>query len=177
MRHNISGKHLGRDKDERKHLFRNLVGQLVVKGRVKTTITKAKAIRPLIDKLVTKAKKASLGSAMQGALGGRRDIFGFFSKEIATTFVNSVVPRFNDKTSGFSRIIHIGERSGDNAELVILEWTEQSLVPEAKKSATTDDIEKAAKTSKINVKTLKKQRKTVVSRKAKTTRSKKETTK
>src|SRR3989344_3772264 len=117
MRHKIYGKKLGRSKDERETLFRNLVSELVAHGRIKTTLAKAKAIKPRIDKIITKGKK--------GTLSGTREIFGVLPKEVALTFFNLVIPRFASRTSGFSRIIHLGKRSGDNSEMVILEWTDQ----------------------------------------------------
>ena len=154
MAHQIYGRHLGRTKDARRALFRNLVGQLIARGRVKTTIAKAKAIKPFIDKLVTKAKRASLAS--------RREIVASLPKEAGLRLVDTIVPQFKNRTSGFSRIVRLGERRGDNAELVLLEWTEKivAVVPveprSNKKLAATDDAKKETKTAKVGSKRVKK---------------------
>lgn len=125
MRHRISGRQLGRSKDERKALFKNLVRELIVGGRVKTTIAKAKAIKPLIDKLVTKAKKTTLAH--------NRGVYEALPKESALLLINHIAPHFTNRTSGFSRIVRLGERSGDNAHMVILEWADTIEVPKVSK--------------------------------------------
>lgn len=123
MAHQIYGRHFGRTRNQRRALFRNLVGELVAHGRIKTTLAKAKAIKPLIDKLVTKAKRNSLAA--------QRDILATLSKESALELITTVAPRFANRTSGFSRIIRLGQRSGDDAEIVFLEWSQQAtaIVP------------------------------------------------
>lgn len=117
MVHQIYGRHFGRSKNERHALFRNLVGQLIAHGRVKTTVAKAKAIKPLVDKLITKAKK--------GQGGARRDVLGFLPKEAGTRLLDTIAPQFHSRTSGFSRIVKLDERRSDNAEVVLLEWVEE----------------------------------------------------
>jgi len=117
MRHQIFGRHLGRTGAARKLLFRNLASELILHGQVTTTVAKAKAIRPLVDSLVTKAKKLTLT--------GRRDILGVLPREAGEMLINSVAPKFTTRDGGFSRIIHLGGRSGDNAEMVLVQWVEQ----------------------------------------------------
>src|SRR3989338_10205616 len=116
MRHRIYGRQFGRTKNERTRLFRSLVSELILHGRIETTIAKAKAVKPLIDKLVTKAKKKNLAA--------QRDLLGVLPKEAAVFLMDSVVPAFAPRVSGFSRIIHTTPRKGDNAEMVLLEWVE-----------------------------------------------------
>ena len=124
MRHHVFGRKLGRTKDERKLLFRNLLTELILHGRVKTTVAKAKAVKPLIEKVVTKAKKARL-AARQVTLGVQREVASVLPREAVLVLVNTIVPRFQNRTSGFSRILHLGARKGDRAEMVLLEWTDQ----------------------------------------------------
>ena len=117
MRHRVSGKKLGRDIKERKALFKNLVISLISHGKIKTTKAKAKAIQGLVDKLVTKAK--------QGTLHARRQVLAFLSqKEAVKKLFDEIGPRFERRASGFTRIINIGQRQGDNAPMVVMEWTE-----------------------------------------------------
>lgn len=117
MRHRIFGRKLHRSKNQRKALFKSLVYELVMHGRVKTTQAKAKAVKPLVDKLVTKAKSATLSS--------HREILRILPKDGAGMLFDSIVPRFAGRSSGFSRIIQLGERLGDNAPLVLLEWSKE----------------------------------------------------
>lgn len=119
MRHRVFGRKLGRTKDERRLLFRNLVGELIVHGRIKTTLARAKAIKPLVDKLVTKAKKATIGQ--------RRGLLGVLPKEAAVILID-IAMQLKNRTSGFTRIIHIGERLGDDAAMVLMEWVERIQV-------------------------------------------------
>lgn len=133
MRHKVFGRKLGRTKDQRKLLFRNLVEELILRGRIKTTIAKAKAVKPLIDKLVTKAKRKTLAD--------RREVLRVLPKEAALSFFDTIVPQLQNRTSGFSRIIHLGERKGDNAEMVVLEWAEQ-ISMEDKQSLRSEELRK-----------------------------------
>ena len=152
MRHHVFGRKLGRTKDERKLLFRNLVTELILHGRLKTTVAKAKAVKPLIDKLVTKAKKATLAA--------RRELAAVLPKEAALILANTIAPHFKNRTSGFSRIIYIGERSGDHAEMVVLEWTEQMEelgkkgdLGSVSQTVSANDLVKRQKQSKTRTKT------------------------
>jgi len=146
MRHQVFGRQLGRTEGARALLFRNLAGELIMHGRVKTTIGKAKALRPFVEKFVTKAKKATLT--------GRREILATFSQEAGAMLLETIAPKFADRKGGFSRIIHLGERAGDSAEMVILEWTEQ-ITPVVKAEVATKNKpatkEKAATKGKAKI--------------------------
>lgn len=138
MRHRIYGRQFGRTKNERTRLFRSLVGELILHGRIETTIAKAKAVKPFIDKLVTKAKKKNLAA--------ERDLLGVLPKEAAIFLMESVVPAFTNRVSGFSRIIHKMPRRGDNSEMVLLEWVEKIEVKSAKlKVKSVKTVKKAKK--------------------------------
>ena len=114
MRHRKSGKKLGRNTAQRKALFRNLISSLFLKEEIKTTLSKAKAIKGLVDKLITKAKK--------GTLHNQRLIHAFLQNKKATErLVKKIAPRFKKRTSGFTRIIRLGQRRGDAAPMVKIE--------------------------------------------------------
>ena len=124
MKKSIFGKKLKRDTNERKALFKSLMTSLVLKESIKTTEGKAKAIKPEIDKLVTLAKKGTNVSLQK--------IAGSLSHIAYDRFVSHVAPRFKDRNGGYTRIIKIGGRVGDEAKMVILEWVEKSDVPYTK---------------------------------------------
>ena len=124
MRHRVFGKKLNRDIKERKALFRNLINSLIIYGRIKTTYAKAKAVGSLIEKLVTKAKDGSRSQVIQIASVLNRT-------EPVKKLVNEIAPRFKDKIGGYIRMVRLGKRQGDNAEVVMMEWTTppQTLTP------------------------------------------------
>lgn len=120
MRHRVFGKKLGRDKDHRKALFKNLVTSLILHEQIKTTEAKAKAIKGLVDKVITKGKT--------GSLHARRILAGFFTNQKAVKKVMKVlVPRFRQRSSGFTRIIRLGRRRGDDAPLVRIELVDKVI--------------------------------------------------
>lgn len=119
MRHRKKTKTLGRDTKSRKALFRNLVRALVEHGYVETTEAKAKEIKRIADKLIGKAQNDTLAT--------RRQLHSFFGKrDIVNTLVDRVAPAMKDRKSGFSTIERIGNRRGDNTELVKLSLVEKS---------------------------------------------------
>lgn len=121
MRHRVAGKKLNRDTKARKALFKNLITSLILYERIKTTEVKAKAIKGLVDKLVTKAKSNTLAA--------RRMLAAFLPDKNAVDKMMEVVgPRFKERTSGFTRTIHLGPRKGDAAEIVQIEFVEGIVV-------------------------------------------------
>ena len=119
MKKNIFGRKLKRDKNERKALFKSLMSSLILHERIQTTEEKAKAIKPEIEKMVTKAKKAGSSSinAIRGSIAP-----GAFDK-----FIKNVVPRFSQRNGGYTRIIRLNQRLGDKAQMVLIEWVEAPL--------------------------------------------------
>jgi large subunit ribosomal protein L17 len=114
MRHGSSGKKLGRDSAHRKALYANLTCSLLEHGRIKTTEAKAKAVKPYAEKLITLGRRGDLHARRQ-ALGELR------SQEIVHKLFAEVGPRMADRPGGYARIIKIGHRPGDAAEMVYLE--------------------------------------------------------
>lgn len=118
MRHRVAGKKLGRDKDHRKALFKNLITSLILHEEIKTTEAKAKAIKRLADKLVSQART--------GTLHARRIIAGFLTDQKAITKIVDVLgPRFKKRKGGFTRIVRLGPRKGDAAPMVKMELVEK----------------------------------------------------
>ncbi len=126
MRHSVFGKKLSRTKNERRRLLQGLARELIRKGTVKTTITKAQAVRTLIEKLVTKAKSYTSGSvqALRGVLS---------DKDSERLILSDAATRFATRTSGFTRIIKLGTRRGDNAEEVLLQFVDPRVIAEVVK--------------------------------------------
>lgn len=121
MRHRKGYKRLDRNKPERDSLMRNLVRGLFISQSIKTTIIKAKESRKLAEKLITIAKKDDLHS--------RRKVFAVLRDEGLTgKLFKEIAPLFKGRNGGYTRIMQLGARRGDNARLVILELTEKKVV-------------------------------------------------
>jgi large subunit ribosomal protein L17 len=123
MRHRIAGRILSRDAGHRKALFRNLVRELYLHGRITTTEAKARAIRSEAEKLITKAKH---GLADGGArVHAQRQLVAFLNdKTVAKKVFDEIAPRFAERNGGYTRIIKIGKRQGDAADMAIIELVE-----------------------------------------------------
>ena len=114
MRHRRSGRKLGRDASHRKALYANLTGQLIEHGRIKTTIAKAKEVRPIAEQMITLGRR--------GGVHSRRQALKFLrSQDVVHKLFSDVGPRFKDREGGYSRIVRIGPRLGDAAEMAYLE--------------------------------------------------------
>ena len=125
MRHSQSGRKLGRDSAHRKALYSNLAGALIEHGRIKTTLAKAKAVRPIAEQMITLGRR--------GDLHARRQALAYLhSNDVVTMLFSDVAPRFADRPGGYSRIVKLGPRFGDAAEMVYLELVD--YVPPAPKA-------------------------------------------
>jgi large subunit ribosomal protein L17 len=114
MRHQRAGKKLGRDAAHRKALYANLACSLIEHGRVKTTEAKAKAVKPVAEQMITLGRR--------GDLHARRQALSYLrSQEIVHKLFSDVAPRFAERPGGYSRIVKLGPRQGDAAEMVYLE--------------------------------------------------------
>lgn len=114
MRHRNVGRKLGRTKAPREALLRNLATSVVLYEKVKTTEAKAKEVRPLVEKMITKGKVSSLAA--------RRELSAFFYTELPVKKILEVLgPRYQNRAGGYTRIIKIGRRQGDAAPVVQIE--------------------------------------------------------
>jgi large subunit ribosomal protein L17 len=114
MKHARAGKKLGRDAAHRRSLYSNLAGALITHGRIQTTEAKAKAVKPFAEKMITLGKRGDL-AARRLALSELR------SQDVVHELFAEVAPRFSDRPGGYTRIIKLGQRQGDAAEMVYLE--------------------------------------------------------
>src|SRR5438067_1105355 len=114
MRHHRSGKKLGRDSAHRKALYSNLTSALIEHGRIRTTEAKAKAVKPIAEQMITLGRR--------GDIHARRQALAFLrSQDVVYKLFSDVGPRFKQRAGGYSRIVKLGTRPGDSAEMVYLE--------------------------------------------------------
>ncbi len=120
MRHNIAGHHLGRTSDERKALFRNLIRDLYIHERIITTEAKARAVRADAEKLITKAKRGLADGGNR--VHAQRQLVAFLNdKTVAKKVFDELAPRYETRPGGYVRILKMGKRHGDGAEMAVLE--------------------------------------------------------
>ncbi len=122
MRHNKSGRRLGRKPDHRQHMMRNMVTSFFENEKITTTVTRAKELRKLVDKMITLGKRGDLHARRQ-ALQVIRD-----PKVVAKVF-EMIAPRYAERPGGFTRIIKLENRQGDNAPMSIIELVEEGYTP------------------------------------------------
>lgn len=123
MRHRIVGRILGRDAGHRKALFRNLVRELYLHGRITTTEAKARAIRAEAEKLITKAKHGIADGGNR--VHAQRQVVAYLNdKTIAKKLFDEIAPRYVARPGGYTRMIKIGKRLGDAADMAVLELVE-----------------------------------------------------
>lgn len=135
MRHRVQGRKLGRTTSHRKALLRNLVTSFLERERVRTTLAKAKEARPLAEKMITLAKR--------GTLHSRRQALSFVRKESAVKkLFDDLGPRFSERPGGYSRIVRLGPRAGDGADMSMLELVGSEFKKKVKKKKDKKDIRK-----------------------------------
>jgi large subunit ribosomal protein L17 len=126
MRHRNAGYKLGRNTSHRRALLRNLVTSILLEDRVETTVARAKAARPHVEKLITLGKK--------GDLHARRQALAFLQTgEAVTRLFDTVAPRYGDRKGGYLRIIRSGFRQGDGGEKVFIELVDAEQVLDEKR--------------------------------------------
>src|SRR5476649_728269 len=126
MRHNKSGRRLGRKTSHREAMFRNMVTSLLSHEKITTTDAKAKEIRSVAEKMITLGKRGDLHSMRLAASYIRE-------KSVVTKLFASIAPRYKDRPGGYTRIIKLGIRQGDTAPISMIELVEEQLVPKAPK--------------------------------------------
>ena len=130
MRHRKGGFKLGRNTSHRRALLRNLVTSVILNDRIQTTITKCKASRPLVEKMVTLGKN--------GSVHARRQALAYLmTPEAVDRLFATVAPRYAERNGGYTRIVRVGQRQGDAAEVAYIELlgAEQELNEKAQKRA------------------------------------------
>jgi large subunit ribosomal protein L17 len=134
MRHRNAGSKLGRQPAHRRATLRNLVTNVIEHERITTTVTRAKAAKPLVERMITLGKKDTLAT--------RRRAAAFLMTPTATRkLFADIAPRYSDRAGGYTRIIHAGFRIGDGAHLAILELLGSKLRKKEKKEDKTAEKE------------------------------------
>jgi large subunit ribosomal protein L17 len=137
MKHKIGFNRLGRNAAHRKALHRNMVTSLFRFERIQTTIAKAKAVRKTVEKLITRARNDTVHN--------RRIVAKVISnKAIVAKLFKDIAPRFVDRAGGYTRILKLGKRSADAAEMVFLELVERKERPKRKKKKKKEETPKIA---------------------------------
>ena len=120
MRHRVRGRKLGRTTAHRKAMFRNQLTALFTHERIITTLAKAKELRPMAERMVTLAGT--------GTLPARRKVLTMVpDKEVVRRLFDEIAPRFTDRPGGYTRVMRLGRRRGDGAELAIIEFVDYEL--------------------------------------------------
>lgn len=118
MKHHKTARKFGRDKDQRMALLRSLSYALVMEGRIKTTEAKAKELRPVIEKMITRAKTNSLFS--------RRLLISRVGNEAAKKLIETIGPIFQDRKGGYTRITKLPRRMSDSASMAVIEFVSET---------------------------------------------------
>lgn len=139
MRHSVFGRKLSRTKNERRRLLQSLARDAIIHGSIRTTLAKAKAVQPMVEKLVTLAKKGSKGE-VEKILA---------SKDIEKLLHDDVKTRFANRSSGFTRIIKLGKRLGDATEEVFLQFVDERVEAEVVKPKTVKKVIKKSVKKKV----------------------------
>jgi large subunit ribosomal protein L17 len=144
MRHGMVNRKLGRTSAHRNALFRNQLASLIDKERIITTLPKAKELRPQIERLITLARTDSVHN--------RRQAVRVVDETMVAKLFDILGPRFADRPGGYTRIIKLGPRRGDAAEVAILEFVDFKLETEAKEEAPAKKAKAAPKKVKPKAK-------------------------
>jgi len=138
MRHRVSGRKLGRDTAHRKALRKNMIAELLIHEEILTTEAKARMLRPAAEKIITLAKRGLAKDDPAQAIHARRlaasriarfrvveDSDGVEEVDVVKKLFDDIAPRFSDRPGGYTRMVKIGKRSGDNADMALLMLVEQ----------------------------------------------------
>jgi large subunit ribosomal protein L17 len=125
MRHKVAGKKLSRGKDERAALRRILINQLFTHERIQTTRAKADAVRGQAERLITLAKKGNDAGSEKMVHARRLAAARLANPEVVKKLFDDIAPRYGDRPGGYTRILKLGPREGDAAEMVLLELVEE----------------------------------------------------
>jgi large subunit ribosomal protein L17 len=125
MRHRIATWKLGRNTSHRRSLLRNLVTSLILEERIETTVPKAKAMRPHVEKMITLGKR--------GDLSARRQAASYLMTRAAVSKLFDIAPRFGDREGGYLRIVKTGWRKGDGGEKAFIELLGSEKLQQQKK--------------------------------------------
>ena len=142
MRHKVAGYKLGRTTSHRRSLLRNLVTSLVMEERIETTVPKAKALRPQMEKMITLGKRGDLAARRQAAAY-------LMTRESVNKLFDSLAARYGDRNGGYLRIVRTGWQKGDGADKAFVELLGSEQVQEEKRQKRSEArAKRAAETKK-----------------------------
>ena len=144
MRHKVSGAKLGRTTSHRRAMFRNMVTSIIIEDRIETSVPKAKAVRPIVEKMITLGKRGDLAARRQAAAY-------LMTSEAVDRLFDTVAPRFGDRKGGYLRIVRTGWQKGDGTEKAFIELLGSDLEAKKKERAAKEQ-EKDSKKSKKEAK-------------------------
>nr|EES53085.1 MAG: ribosomal protein L17 [Leptospirillum ferrodiazotrophum] len=136
MRHRVAGRQFGRDSSHRSAMFRSLITSFFEHERIETTTMKAKELRPMVEKLITKAREKNVHH-LREVLKVIRD------KDVAFHLFDSIAPRFTTRPGGYTRITKTRRRIGDGAEMAVLELVELGESLSSKRASSSSPKEKS----------------------------------
>jgi large subunit ribosomal protein L17 len=141
MRHKVAGFKLGRTTSHRRSLLRNMVTSLIIEERIETTVPKAKALRPQVEKMITLGKR--------GDLAARRQASAYLmTRDAVRKLFDTVGPRFGDRQGGYLRIVRTGWQKGDGADKAFIELLGSEQLQEEKKQKRSEARAKRAEETK-----------------------------
>lgn len=138
MRHKVKGRKLNRTASHRKALMRSLATSLLRHKRIKTTLAKAKETRGFVEKLISKARKGDLHSA-------RQVMSEIHDKEVVKELFSEIVPKIGDRPGGYTRVVKLGNRNGDAAQMAIIELVDYNDLATQREEQQKEEREQKAK--------------------------------
>ena len=124
MRHNKSGRRLGRKPDHRQHMMRNMVTSFFENEKITTTVTRAKELRKLVDRMITLGKRGDLHARRQA-------LRVICDQKVVAKLFEMIAPRYTERPGGYTRIIRLENRQGDNAPMAIIELVEEGYTAQS----------------------------------------------
>jgi len=151
MRHNVAHRKLGRVTEHRIAMLRNQAMSLLRHERIETTVPKAKELKPFVERLITIAKRGNAAGNVDGkALSARRLVLADIpDKEVVAKLFDTIAPRFADRPGGYTRLLRIGFRRGDAAEVAQLELVGSEYNPAADVKEPEEDADAPKKTKTV----------------------------
>ena len=143
MRHRVYGKHLGRNKDQRKALFKGLIYSLLSHGTIQTSEVKAKAIKGLVDKVINLAKDKNTQGQVQSFVN---------DKPLRERLIKEIIPQLGKRTSGYSSVVKLGARLGDQTMMVRMSLIGAEQLKPIEKESTKKEIVKESVKAKSKAK-------------------------
>ena len=137
MRHGVAGRKLGRTTSHRKATFANMATALIVHEQIRTTLPKAKELRPVVEKLITLGKRGDLHARRQ-AIAEMRDV------DMVKKLFEVIGPRYKDRNGGYTRVLKAGYRHGDSAPVAVIELVDRDVEAKGKEDLARHEAAKAA---------------------------------